>query len=120
MKYEYNGSWYTISELSDISGIKGHTIRDRLRRGFTVDEAVKLAPTQNSVTEFCEASWWNDWIGQSTVELYQTFWRWCMSNGFTPMSQQGFTRQVLSMYPQLKLVPTKRDGGAVRIIRERN
>lgn len=102
-----------------MSGIAPATIRDRLRRGFPLEEAINVMPVQNCVKEFCEASWWNDWVGMSTVELYQIFWKWCVANEFTPMSQQGFTRQILSIYPQLKTVPTRRGDGAVRILRLR-
>ena len=48
-KYELRGKWYTPNELSEICGIPAHTIRDRLRRGYTVEEAVKLF-LQNKIT----------------------------------------------------------------------
>jgi hypothetical protein len=119
MRYEYNGSWYTPNELSEISGIAAHTIRDRLRRGFTVEEAVKVIPVQDSVKAFCEASWYEDWIGVSINDLHEIFWKWCISNGYNPIQKQGFSRQLFSMYPNLKIVPSKRGDKCERIIRKR-
>ena len=60
-KHFYNGNWYTAQELADLSGIAAHTLRDRLRRGFSVDEAVKPIATHESVREFGESSWYEDW-----------------------------------------------------------
>jgi hypothetical protein len=106
-RYELNGKWYTPNELSEISGVKAHTIRDRLRRGYPVEEAVKVIPVQECVRAFNEASFWEDWIGISTDALHKIFWSWCISNGYTPIDKQGFSRQLFSMYPNLKIVPTK-------------
>ena len=55
--------YYTTKELEEMSGVKAHTIRDRLRRGYSVEEAIKVTATKDSVKEFCEASWWEDWLG---------------------------------------------------------
>lgn len=119
-KYEYNNHFYTVKELSEMSGIPPHTIRDRLRRGYSVDEAVKDIPLHDSVVEFAEASWYEDWIGMTTSYLYKIYWEWSVSFGYTPLHHQCFTRQLLSMYPNLKIVPTKyKDGTCHRVIRER-
>ena len=118
-RYEYRGHWYTPNELSEMSGIKCHTIRDRLRRGYSVEEAIKVVAVQDSVKEFCEASLWEDWIGMPINDLFKIYWRWCVSNGYTPLQKQGFSRQVFSIYPNLKTVPTKNASGNFRIIRER-
>ena len=122
MKYEYNGGWYSTQELADMSGIAPHTLRDRLRRGFSVNEAVKLTPVHDCVKDFCDASLWTDWIGMSTNALYEIFFRWCISNGYEymPVTKQGFSRQLLSLYPNLKTVPTRYGEKCERIIRERN
>lgn len=119
MRYEYNGQWYTPNELSELSGVKSHTIRDRLRRGFTVEEAVKVVPVQDSVKAFCEASWCEDWIGMSTKYLHEIYWQWCISSGYQPMLIQAFSRQLFSMYPNLKTIPTKSGDKCERIIRMR-
>lgn len=118
-RYELNGSWYTPNELADMSGIVAHTIRDRLRRGFSVEEAIKVTATQESVKEFCDASLWEDWVGMSISDLYEIYWRWCIQNGYTALQKQGFSRQIMSMYPMLKTVPTKRGDKCLRIIRMR-
>lgn len=120
MRYELNGNWYTIKELSEISGIKCHTIRDRVRRGYSIEEAIKVAPTNEGVKEFCEASYWGDWVGMPISDLYGVYWKWCLSNGFTPLQIRGFSRQLFKMYPNLKTVPTAvQDGRYYRIIREK-
>ena len=118
-KYELNYSWYTPNELSEMSGIPAHTIRDRLRRGYSIEEAIKPVPTHDSVKEFCAASLWEDWIGMPMSDLFTIYWRWCIQHGYTSLQIQGFSRQVMSMYPMLKTVPTKRGDKCSRIIRLR-
>lgn len=118
-RYELNGKWYTLNQLSEISGIPPHTIRDRLRRGYSVEEAVKVVATQDSVKEFGESSWYEDWIGMSINDLHKIYWKWCIEHGYTPIQKQGFSRQLLSMYPMLKTVPTKKGDKCLRIIRLR-
>ena len=117
--YQLNGSWYTIDDLSEMSGIPSHTLRDRLRRGYSVDEAVKVIPTHDSVKAFCDASYYHDWVGIPMEELHRTYWKWCLSNGFSPITKQGLSRQIMSLYPMLKTIPTKRGDRCYRIIRLR-
>lgn len=118
-KYYLRGKWYTPNELSVLAGVKPHTIRDRLRRGFSVEEAVKVYATQDSVKDFALASWWKDWVGMPINDLYEIYWNWCIRTGYKPLSKQGFSRQLLAMHPMLKTVPTKRDNKCNRIIRLR-
>lgn len=118
-RYELNGSWYTPNELSEMSGVKPHTIRDRLRRGFSVEEAIKVTATKDSVKEFCDASLWEDWIGMPINDLFEIYWGWSVSHGYTPLHIQGFSRQLMGMYPMLKTVPTKLSGKSCRVIRMR-
>ena len=118
-KLFYKGGWYTAKELADLSGIPAHTVRDRLRRGYSVEEAVKPIATHNSVLEFAESSWYEDWIGMSINDLHEIYWKWCIQHGYTPIGKQGFSRQLLSMYPNLKTIPTKKGDKCYRIIRER-
>lgn len=119
MRYEYKGSWYTPNQLSEMSGIPAHTIRDRLRRGYSIEEAIKVVATQDSVKDFCAASLWEDWVGMPMNDLYKIYWRWSISQGYSPLQIQGFSRQLMGMYPMLKTVPTKRGDKCVRIIRLR-
>lgn len=118
-KHFYRGNWYTANELAIKSGIPAHTVRDRLRRGFSVEEAVKPIATHDSVKEFGDSSWYEDWIGMSISDLHEIYWKWCVSHGYIPISKQGFSRQLLGMYPMLKTVPTKREDRCLRIIRLR-
>jgi hypothetical protein len=117
--YEYNGQVLTIEELSNISGIEKPTLRERIRRGYTIEEAIQMSPIKDSIKQFCESSWYEDWIGMSTKYLHEIYFKWCISNGYEPTCQQGFTRQILKLYPQLKTVPTRKENYCCRIIRER-
>lgn len=117
--YEYNGRPITVKELSEISGIAPATIRDRLRRGYTVDRAIHETTINESVEMFNEASQWEDWIGMSINDLYTIYWKWCVSNEYTPVQKQGFSRHLFLLNPWLKTVPTKRGDGCHRIIRPR-
>lgn len=119
-KHEYRGKWYTTQELADMAGMSGHAFRDRLRRGYTVEQALQPAPLHNSIKEFTDASYWKDWIGLSITDLYKIYWKWCVSNEYTPLQKQGFSRQLFTIYPNLKCVPTKYAGISIRIIRERS
>lgn len=119
-RYAYRGQLLTIKELSEMSGVQAHTLRDRLRRGFTVEQAVRPTPVHESVEQFCEHSWYPDWIGMSINDLYEIYWRWCNSNGYTATTKQGFSRQINTIYPQLKTVPTANASGCNRIIRLRD
>ena len=118
-RYEYRGHFRTIKELSELSGIAPPTLRDRLRRGYSVAEAVKIVPTNDSVAEFIQASYWKDWIGMSTAYLYEIYWKWCVSNQYTPTTKQGFSRHLFKLHPNLKTVSAKKDSGCYRVIRER-
>lgn len=119
MRYEYKGKWYSPNELAEISGVAAHTIRDRLRRGYTVEEAVKMTATHESVKEFCGASYYHDWLGMSIDALHKIYWKWCIQHGYTALQKQGFSRQLIGMHPMLKIVPTKRNEKYERVIRLR-
>lgn len=112
---EYRGRTYTIRELSEMSGIAPTAIRDRLRRGYSVEEAIKITVTQDSIEAFANASWWEDWIGMPMNNLFEIYWRWCVANDYTPSSKQKFSRHLFQIYPNLKTVPMN----GVRIIREK-
>jgi phage/plasmid-associated DNA primase len=96
-----------------------HTLRDRLRRGYTVEQAVRPYPVHDSVEQFYEASCVTDWVGMSINDLYEIYWKWSVSHGFTPTTKQGFGRQLKSMNPAIKTVPTQKGEGYKRIIRLR-
>lgn len=118
-KYEYKGVLYTINELSEMSGISPPAIRWRLRDGYSLEEALQIKATKDSVQGFIESSWWEDWIGMSTNDLHQIYWEWCTSNGYIPLQKNTFSRQLFQLYPNLKTVPTRTKNGAARIIRLR-
>lgn len=119
MRYEYKGGWYTPNELSEMSGIPAHTIRDRLRRKYAVEEAIKITAIHDSVKEFGGASLYTDWIGMPISDLFEIYWRWCIQHGYTSLQKQGFSRQIMSLYPMLKTVPSRVGDKYQRIIRMR-
>jgi hypothetical protein len=118
-QYNYNGNWYTVKQLSELSGIAPATIRDRLRRGYPVEQAVKITATNESVERFSEASWWEDWVGMSISDLHKIYWKWSVSNGYTPLPIQGFSRHLFQLHPNLKTVPIRIADKCHRMIRLR-
>lgn len=116
---EYRGRDYSVAELSEISGITPATIRYRLRRGYSVEEAVKIVATSDSIKEFSEASYWKDWVGMPINGLYEIYWKWSVSHGYAPLPKQGFSRQIFQMFPNLKSIPNKVNGVSVRIVKEK-
>lgn len=118
-KYCLNGKWYTTAELSELSGIAPHTLRDRLRRGYSIEQAVRPALTDISVEQFSEASWWEDWLGMSINDIHTIYWKWCISHEYTPLPKQSFSRHLMHLYPQLKSTPNRTNEGSMRVIRLR-
>lgn len=116
-RYCYKGKGYTIKELSELSGIEPHTLRDRLRRGYPIEQAMRPTPVLESVEHFCEASYFKDWIGLSISDLHEIYWKWCIQHGYVATTKQGFSRQLKTIYPQLHTVPTANASGNKRIIR---
>lgn len=118
-RYFYNGQMLTIKELSEMSGIRRHTLRDRLRRGYSVEQAVQQMPTNDSVEQFCNASFYEDWIGKSVADVHYDYWQWCVTNDYHPLGVQPFSRHLFQMYPILKTVPSKIGDKSIRIVRMR-
>lgn len=109
MKHYYNGKWYTINRLAELSGVSAPAIRDRLRRGYSIEQAVCPHPMKDSIKEFILASYYKDWIDEKLDDVYQVYWKWCLANGFTPDTKTTFSRQLFGLYgvyvPYLKVVP---------------
>ena len=118
-RYEYDGQFLTVKELSAISGIKPHTLRDRLRRGYPVYQAVQQIANNDSVEQFCNASFYEDWLGKSIADVHYEYWKWCVTNDYHPLGVQPFSRHLFQIYPILHSVPQKRGERNVRIIRMR-
>ena len=116
-RFVYKDQVVTVKELSEMSGISAATIRDRIRRGYTIEQAMSPSPLFESVVQFIDASHWEDWIGMSINDLYEIYWGWCLKNDLKPMMKQGFSRQLFTIYPWLTTVPTKKSGKYNRILR---
>lgn len=117
-RHMYKGELLTVNELSYMSGIAPATIRDRIRRGYSVEQAVRMNPIDDGVVEFCKASLVNDWFGMAISDLHKIYWKWCVSHEYQPLGVQAFSRQIMTMYP-IKTVPTKRGNKCYRIIRRK-
>lgn len=116
-RIEFRGKLCTVAELSELSGIEHATLRDRLRRGYSVEQAVRPVLIDLSVELFSEASWYEDWIGMPINDLHKIYWKWCISNGYTPLPKQPFSRHLQQLYPQLKTVPIYQQGKYQRVVR---
>lgn len=49
-QYEYKGKLYFATELEKLSGVKFNTILERIKRGFTVEEAISVPIKNHSQT----------------------------------------------------------------------
>jgi hypothetical protein len=116
-RHYYRDGWYTLAELAEKSGISVHAIRYRLHNGYSLEEALNDRPMFESVKDFIDDSYYGDWVGKSTTDLYEIYWKWCKGNLYEPCSQHSFVKQVMEFHPMLKLVPTKLNGKSRRIIR---
>lgn len=107
-KIFYDGQWFNLSELAEYSGIKYTTLCNRLRRGYTVEDAVHSdARVPDSVKEFMLASHPPDWDGMNNEELYKIYFNWCMKNGFTKESKIYFLRSLRQLLPSMRIVTTR-------------
>lgn len=98
--YVYKGKYYNIHELSELSGVKYSTLCERLKNGYSVEEAVALdTRIPDSILEFDSASDYKDWDGMINEELYGDYRQWCSNNDFfqnrtstSPNVSSGFIR----------------------------
>lgn len=106
--YEYRGQMYNARELSDLCGVNYKTLVDRLRRGYSVEEAVADQPrVPDSVIEFELASHPPDWDGMVNEELYRIYHEWCVNNDYVPENSIHFTRSIKRLLPNIRIVPTR-------------
>ena len=120
LKVAYKNVLFTINELSEMSGIAPATLRDRLRRGYSVDQAMKVVCVDDGVEQFCEASHWEDWIGMPINDLYEIYWKWVVSNEYRPLPINTFSKQLKQIYPMIKTVPITRNNKSYRVVRVRS
>ena len=115
-KYEYKGVEYTINELSEMSGIQPATLRQRLRSGYDLTNALKEKPIHTSVELFSEASWWMDWDGKTIEELYRIYSNWCDKHCYRTVPKQTFGKELQLLFP-IYTVPGFYKGIYTRTIR---
>lgn len=106
--YEYRNQLLTMRELADLTGVNYTTLVERLKRGYTVEEAVADEQrVPESVHEFVDASYPPDWDGLVNEELYKTYTQWCDRNDYEAESNVHFTRCIKRLIPTLRVVPTR-------------
>ena len=101
-----------------MSGLSVSLIRKRLLKGYSVEQSLRDNPIHDSVAAFDEASYWGDWIGLSSKQLYQRYWKWCVSNDWKPVSHRTLVTQLLPKY-NLHTVPMVVGENSQRYIRQK-
>lgn len=106
--YEYRNQLYTMRELADLTGVNYTTMVERLKRGYTVEEAVADEPrVPDSINAFVEASYPPDWDGMVNADLYKAYAKWCDRNDYRAESNVQFARCVKKVIPTLRTVPSR-------------
>lgn len=117
--YDYRGGKHTIEELSAMSGYSTKQLRNRLYRGFSIEQAMREVPMHDSVVAFDEASYWGDWIGMAIEDLYQIYWKWCVNNDWHPVTKRQLSSELLPRYGLQTVSMATPDGKSQRYVRER-
>lgn len=106
--YQYKGETYNIRELSDLSGVNYTTICERLKRGYTVEEALSDGyKIPESVEEFFHASHPPDWDRMTTDHLFDIYATWCRRHDYEVESKVHFVRSIKRCVPLLKVIPSR-------------
>lgn len=104
----YNDQVFTGKQLAEFTGVSYTTLMERIKRGYTVEEAVESAQKiPESIQAFTEASDYHDWAGLVNSELYKIYRDWCARNDQEPESSVHFTRCIKRIYPNIRIVPTR-------------
>lgn len=104
----YNNQLFNLKELSEFTGIKYTTLSERLKRGYSVEEAItEKSRIPESIEQFVQASYPKDWDGMTNEELYKIYFNWCVRNEHYAESNVHFTRCLKRIVPNLRTVPTR-------------
>ena len=92
----FNGHAYNVRQLADQAGLPYNTIWNRLKNGYTPEEAMRQPLIANSVLEFIEADDPSSWDGETTFDVWERYERWCYKEdvGYLPLTFQTFVRQI--------------------------
>ena len=116
--YWYKDERYSIQELSDISGVDVRLLRNRLAKGYSVEQSLQDNPIHDSILAFDSASYWEEWIGLSSKQLYEQYWKWCVNHDVKPVSHRLLMTQLLPKY-NLHIVPMTVGDKCNRYIRQK-
>lgn len=117
--YLYKDDYYTLDELSEMSGFTVKQLRDRMYRGHTIEEAMEPIPIHTSVRLFNEASHWEDWVGMPSNDLYEMYFTWCQKNDLKPVTHRQLMTELLPIWNLHTVSMLASDGVARRYIRKK-
>lgn len=108
-QYLYNGQLYSGKELAELSGVKYTTLMERIKRGYSVEEAIADGTrVPESILVFCDEYDPADWNGLENGQLYMTYRAWCIENNYIPETQVHFSRSLKrQLGERYHIVPTR-------------
>lgn len=109
-QYLYKDQLLNGKELAAKCGIKYTTLMERLRRGYTLEEAVQSEPkVPDSILEFDNASDYMQWEGMTNAELYEIYVKWCGNpdHKYSVESDVHFSRCIKQLHPNIRIVPAR-------------
>lgn len=121
-KLLYDSRLFNLRELSEFCGVNYTTLCNRLRRGYSIEEAVAYDQrVPASVSRFLYESHPPDWDGMTNEAVYKIYFNWCIKNNYPIESKIHFIRTLKQCLPNMRVVTTriKNNGGVSykRIIR---
>lgn len=110
--YYYNGDWLNTRQLSEHCNVPYSTLARRLKRGMSVEDAVRTSPPiPESIIEFDKESDYHDWNKMENTEIYDNYVRWCEKNDYNKVAINYFFRCLKYIHNDIKIVPTKKKVG---------
>lgn len=108
-RYHYDGQDLTITEIAALSGVAGWLIRDRLKRGLTIEQATSEQPTHKQITVGNETHTFEEWasrLGLTVAGLRERLahYNWTMEEAFkAPRMDRGQSRHRIAFHNRLKI-----------------
>lgn len=101
-KIKYNGSEYSITELSELSGIEYRTLAYRIEKGIPIEFALqKKYPIRKSVIDFMRFYYEWEFDNKTSREVYQEYLIFCKNTGAKSLKIQEFMKQLFMLCPNL-------------------
>lgn len=101
--YEYNGEARTAKGLCDEFGIPYQTFKTRIKKGWTVQQALGLEQrVDDSMDAFVKDSDVGTWAGLTMMQLFDKYSKWCIKKGYTAVTKSKFTHSIRTLVPNLE------------------